>query len=104
MKLLTTIPAWLRNKFFISFILFIAIILFFDKNDLFTQMSRNRQLRELQESKAYYTARINEIRTELDQIKSNPATVEKYAREKYLMKKDNEDLFLVPENYPEAKK
>jgi len=97
MKLLTHIPAWLKSKYVVALGVFIAIMLFFDKNDLFTQMSRTKQLRELQESKQYYTDKITTEQKELDQLRSNPGTLEKYAREKYLMKRDNEDLFLVPE-------
>lgn len=103
MKLLTHIPSWLRNKYLIAFGVFAAIMLFFDKNDLFTQSARARQLRELQESKQYYTDQINAEREELQQLRSNPATLERYAREKYLMKRDNEDLFIVPENPVKAK-
>jgi cell division protein FtsB len=97
MKLLTHIPAWLKNKFFIALAIFAAIMLFFDKNDVFTQAARKRQLRELQESRQYYTDRISTERKELEQLKSNPGTLEKYAREKYLMKRDNEDLYIIPE-------
>ena len=97
MKLLTHIPGWLKNKYIIAFCVFAAIMLFFDKNDVFTQAARNRQLKDLEESKQYYSERIATERKELEQLKSNPGTLEKYAREKYLMKRDNEDLFLVPE-------
>ena len=97
MKLLTRISSWLRNKYLIALCLFAAIILFFDKNDLFTQMARNRQLKQLQQSKTYYTEHIATEQKELEKLQSNPATLEKYAREKYMMKRDNEDLFLVSE-------
>jgi cell division protein DivIC len=97
MRLLTHIPSWLKNKYFIAVTVFAAIMLFFDKNDVFTQSARNKQFRGLQESKQYYTDRIASERKELEQLKSNPGTVEKYAREKYLMKRDNEDLFIIPE-------
>jgi len=103
MKLLTHIPAWLKNKFFIAFAVFAAIMLFFDKNDLFTKWERDRQLKDLLRSKEYYTRQIEIERAELDKMRSNPGTLEKYAREKYLMKRDNEDLFVVPENYEEPK-
>jgi cell division protein FtsB len=91
MKLLTHIPSWLKNKYFIALGVFAAIMFFFDKNDVFTQSARNKQLKELQESKQYYSDRIASERKELEALKSNPGTVEKYAREKYLMKRDNED-------------
>lgn len=97
MKLLTYIPAWLKNKYLISFAVFCAIIFFFDKNDIFTQLNRRHELKQLQQSKEYYTTRIALERKELDQLKTDPATLEKYAREKYLMKKENEELFIIPE-------
>ena len=97
MKLLTHLPAWLRNKYFISFAAFCVVILFLDKNDFFTQMERRKELRELQQSKRYYTTQIALESKELQELKTNPATVEKYAREKYLMKRDNEEIFLVSE-------
>lgn len=98
MKLLNHIPGWLKNKYFIALAVFALIMLFFDKNDVFTQSARKKQLRELQESKQYYSDRISSERKELEELKSDPGTLEKYAREKYLMKRDNEDLYLVPEN------
>ncbi len=97
MKLLTHIPAFLKNKYIIALGVFVFIMLFFDKNDLFTQSERKHQLKDLEVSKQHYSDRIAQERTELERLKSNPRTLEKYAREKYLMKRDNEDLFLIPE-------
>jgi cell division protein DivIC len=98
MKLLARIPSWLRNKYLVAIAVFAAIILFFDKNDVFTQMARKKQLREMEESRQYYSDQISSERKELEQLKSNPGILEKSAREKYLMKRDNEDLYLIPEN------
>jgi cell division protein DivIC len=103
MKLLTHIPAWIRNKFFIAMTVFAGVIFFFDKNDLFTQMDRNRQLHDLLQSKQYFSDQIAAEQSVLDKMKTNPGTLEKYAREKYLMKRDNEDLFIIPEKSPEKK-
>ncbi|MBL7741466.1 MAG: septum formation initiator family protein [Chitinophagaceae bacterium] len=99
MKLLTHIPSWIKNKYFIAITVFAAIMLFVDKNDVFTQAARKRQLEELMRSKQHYTDQIATEQAELQKMKTHPATLEKYAREKYLMKRDNEDLYLVPENY-----
>lgn len=103
MKLLTHLPSWLRNKYFISFAAFCVIMLFLDKNDVFTQLDRTRELKNLRQSKQYYTARIEAERKELEGLKHNPAILEKYAREKYLMKRDNEELFIIQENYDSPK-
>ncbi len=96
-KGLGKIPAWIKNKYFITLGVFIIIMLFVDKNDVFTQAARKNQLKEIRESKEYYTTLISTELKELEELKSNPATLEKYAREKYLMKRDNEDLYLIPE-------
>lgn len=103
MRLLTRIPAWLRNKYLISFAVFCAVMLFLDKNDLFTQMERRKELRELQQSRKHYTSQIAAERKELEALKNNPATLEKYAREKYLMKRENEELFIIPEKHDNDK-
>lgn len=92
------LPSWVKSKYVIALGIFAAVMLFFDKNDVFTQSARNKQLKELEKSKQYYMDRIAAESKELEQLKSNPGTLEKYAREKYLMKRDNEDLFLVPED------
>ena len=103
MKLLSRIPSWLKNKFFISIVAFIAWMLFFDKNDYITQYYRTKELEKLQKSRQYYTNQISSEKQQLEHLKSNPATLEKYAREKYFMKRDNEELFLIPENQQDQK-
>ena len=103
MKLITRIPAWIRNKYFIAFAAFCVVVVFLDKNDLFAQLERRRELRKLEKSRDYYQSQIPAERKELEALKNNPATLERYAREKYLMKRDNEELFLVPEKPDNSK-
>lgn len=97
MSILSRIPSWLKNKYLIAVLVFAFVMLFMDRNDLFTQSERQRQLRELEESKAHYTREIEIERAKLEELESRPGVQEKYAREKHLMKKDNEDLFLLSE-------
>jgi cell division protein DivIC len=98
MKLLTYIPGFLKSKYLIAIAAFCIVLLFLDKNDFFSQLDRRKELKELQLSKKYYTTQIAAERKELEALKSNPATLEKYAREKYLMKRDGEELFIISEN------
>ncbi|MGV3765389.1 MAG: FtsB family cell division protein [Chitinophagaceae bacterium] len=100
MKILERIPSWLKNKYMIALIVFAVWVLFFDRNDIITQTERRSELRDLQQSKAYYEQEISLTNKELRQLDSNPALLEKYAREKYFMKKPNEELFVIPT--PEA--
>jgi len=97
MKLLNHIPTWLKNKYFLSATAFIVWLLFFDPRDVFTQMEHRRELKELQASRAWYQKEIARESTEAEQLKTNPAVIEKYARENYLMKRENEDIFIIPE-------
>ena len=70
-------------------------MLFFDRNDLFNLLEKKKDLREIEASKAFFEKEIADNKQFTLDLKSNPEAIEKYAREKYLMKRDNEDLFLV---------
>ena len=79
-------------------------ILFFDNRDFVTSHFREKgELQKLEESKKYYEQQIAATKQELEQLKSNPAVLEKYARERYLMKRDNEDLFVIRDEGTPAK-
>ena len=97
MKLLNLIPAWLKNKYFLSVSAFIVWILFFDPRDVFTQIEYHRELKELEVSKAWYQTENTSLINESERLRTNPVTIEKYARENYLMKRDNEDIFVISE-------
>ena len=95
-NLLRYIPSWIRNKYALTALGFAVWILFFDARDFVSIHFREKQeLKKLEQSKKYYEQQIATTKLELEQLKSNPALLEKYAREKYLMKKDNEDLYLI---------
>jgi cell division protein DivIC len=76
-----------------------VIILFLDKNDLFTQRERKQELRALERSKEYYTKEINKLQKQYEALRTDPAALEKLAREKFLMKRDNEELFIISEKH-----
>ena len=95
MKFLTQIATFLRNKYFLALTCFVIWMLFFDRDDVFTQMGRRSDLARIRESKEYFAKRIKEDRNFSNDLQFNASAVEKLAREKYLMKRDNEDLFLI---------
>ena len=82
-------------KYLIAIVVFAVIMLFLDQNDLFTQKERVEELKESEKNIVFLKNEISKMAQELDEIKENPKKVEKYAREKYLYKKDNEDVFLI---------
>ena len=92
------IPKMLRNKYILTAGAFAVWMLFFDNRDVITTYFKHRgELKRLEESKAYYQNEIDKTRIELNQLRTDPGILEKYAREKYRMKKDNEDLFVISE-------
>lgn len=103
MKLLSHIPPFLRNKFVLALVAFIVWMTFFDRNNMLVQFDRYREHKTQLASKSYYEKEIAVIRKESDELSSNAASIEKYAREKYMMKKDNEDVFIVPDPTPGQK-
>ena len=92
------IPAAFKNKYIIAIFVFIVWLTFFDKNDFITRYTYHRQLNELNADKEYYLTEIERNKHDLYELMSDSAQLEKFAREKYLMKKDNEEIFvIVPE-------
>ena len=98
MKILRHIPAILKNKYLLSGAFFLVWMIFFNEKDLISLVKKNEKISELEKSELHLSETIKETRQELGQLKTNSQTIEKYAREKYLMKKDNEDLFIISSN------
>ena len=71
-------------------------MIFFDKNNLLLQRERKTELKETKQKIEYYQTEIDATRKELKSLQTDPLTIEKYAREKYLMRKPDELIFLVP--------
>lgn len=95
LSLMKNLIAFIRNKYLLAGSAFIIWMLFFDHNDVFSQMQDRRELQELKEEKEYFEQQINENRDFSNNLQFNASAIEKYAREKYLMKRDNEDLYLI---------
>lgn len=91
------LPRYTRNFYFIAGFSFLIWMLFIDTNDFYTQYKLKNKLENLEEEKAYYLQKIEEVREEREELLSNDELLEKFAREKYLMKKESEDLFIIVE-------
>lgn len=87
-----------RNKFFLVTIAFLVWMFFFDKNDLLSQYQYHHQLSKLEQERDFYQKETAKVSKDLDELTSNKEKLEKFAREKYLMKKDNEDVFVIVQN------
>ena len=85
----------LRNKYAIATLLFIVWVGFFDENNLIERFQNLQERHRLNENKEYYIRKIKEDAQRLKELKTNDENLEKYAREQYLMKKDNEEVFVI---------
>ncbi|GAC1301307.1 MAG: septum formation initiator family protein [Mucilaginibacter sp.] len=84
-----------KNKFFLVSLAFLVWMIFFDKNDLFSQYQYHQQVSKLKLERDFYQKETAKVAKDLDELTSNPQKLEKFAREKYLMKKANEDVFVI---------
>jgi cell division protein DivIC len=94
MQFLSHIPSFVKNKYFLTIAGLLVWMFFFDRNDFPAQIERFQKLKELKTNTAYFDQKIAAAKAELEQRKTDPAAYERIAREKYYMKKDNEDIFL----------
>ena len=85
---------YITNKYLLALLFLIIWVLFFDGMDYFTQRERLEALNKLNQKKAYYLKEIETAKQELSDIQNSNEALEKFAREKYLMHRPDEDIFL----------
>lgn len=97
LRLWNRLPAFFRNRYAISILAFVFWLAFFDQHNLINQIELRSELYQLETDKEYYFNEIIEIREDLDELLSDNSKLEKFAREKYFMKKSNEEIFVFTE-------
>lgn len=83
------------KKYLLASVIFIIWLILFDGNNLIDRISALRKLHQLERDKKYYTEKIKSDSKKLEELKTNNDNLEKFAREQYLMKKDNEEIFII---------
>jgi cell division protein DivIC len=89
------IPAVFRNKYLLTIVIFLVWVLLFDSNNLISRYKDMRDLRKLKIDREYYINRIETDKKKLHELKADNHNLEKFAREQYLMKKADEDLYII---------
>jgi len=102
LKRLKKVPAFLRNKFFVCGVLFMVWLLFVDRNNVFTQFTLSSEENKMEGQKQFYEHEIEQARKDSYELLSSPDRQAKFAREQYRMKKDDEDLFIIPNPKPKT--
>jgi len=95
--MLRKLPKFYRNFYFVTSALFLGWMLFFDTNDIYSQYKLKDKLTELENQRQYYEAKILSVKSEREALLNDEGLLEKFAREKYFMKKEGEDIFVIVE-------
>lgn len=88
-------PPLFRNIYFLCGLTFAIWMCFLDENTLLSQYHKHRELSLLLDKKKFYVQQINQTQAQISELTSNASTQEKFAREHYWMKRDNEDVFVI---------
>ena len=95
--MLKKLPKAFRNFYFLTAFFFLLWMVALDSNNLFMRYQLTSKLRSLENEKVYYEEKIMEVEKDRDELFGDNESLEKFAREKYLMKKETEDIFIVEE-------
>lgn len=86
---------FLKNKYILAITFFVLWLTFFDQNNIIDRVVSMRTFHQMEKEKHYYEEKIKSDRKKLQELRTDRENLEKFAREQYLMKKDNEDIFIV---------
>ncbi|MGB0166288.1 MAG: FtsB family cell division protein [Luteibaculum sp.] len=89
------LPAWLGNKYAATLLVFFLFVAFFDSYTFVDLYKWKRELSQLEDEKKYYEQQILLLEEDEKNLSSNLNNIERFAREKYFMKKPNEEIFLI---------
>lgn len=95
--MLKRLPKIFRNFYFLAGLFFFFWMAFLDSNNLMARFNLTSKLNSLENEKEYYEQKIKEVEKDRDELFGTRESLEKFAREKYLMKKETEDVFIVVE-------
>lgn len=95
MEKLQPILKVLKNKYLIVGVIALVWMLFLDQYDVFSHIQMSDRIKKLEVEKEFYTQEKERIENEKLLLTTDPAALERFAREELWMKKDNEDLFIV---------
>ena len=87
----------IANKYLIAFVIFSVWMLFVDDNNVFFLRKNVNKLKEYRVEKAFFLEKIRKDSIQLIEMKANAKNLEKFAREEFLVKKKDEDIFLIIE-------
>ena len=86
---------YLKNKYIIALLIFLGYMLFIDSNNFIRQYNMLHELNKVEKERGYYLNEIQENKSTTEDLLNDIEMLERYAREKFLMKREEEDIFLI---------
>lgn len=100
MSMLKKIFRVAKNRYFLVTLFAMSWIIFFDRYNLMKRVEDEMELHKLKQEREYYVEQIKMVEKNRDELLSNPQSLERFARERYFMKKDNEEVYIVEDEKP----
>ena len=95
--MLKKLPRVFRNFYVVATLVFLVWMVVLDSNNFIARYELSSKLGSLEDEKEYYEEKITEVQKDRDELFGDRESLEKFAREKYLMKKESEDIFVIEE-------
>jgi len=89
------LPPVFRNFYFVTGLTFVIWMTFLDSNDMINRFRLSAKLGTLENEREYYLQKIQEVEQDRQELMGTSELLEKFAREKYLMKNPTEDIFII---------
>lgn len=86
---------YMRKFYTATFVVWLVWILFLDNNNIKVVLSNRMKMKELEKEKSILEGKIKQVKRERNEVFGNPKMLEKWAREKYLMRKPHEDVYVI---------
>lgn len=91
----TRLPKFLKNYYVLFGLFFVIWMFFVDSNDVVSQFKMAKKLSDLEDQKEFYLEKKVEVLKDREELSTDKELLEKFAREKYMMKKQSEDLYVI---------
>ncbi|MBX7240808.1 MAG: septum formation initiator family protein [Bacteroidia bacterium] len=86
---------FLKNKYILVILIAFFWLAFLDKYSILSQIKMSKTIERLKADKQFYIQGAEDTDYEIEKLTTDPSELEKYAREKYWLKRNNEDLFII---------
>jgi cell division protein FtsB len=96
--MLKRLPPFVKSFYFLAIVFFLVWMIFLDQNDFISRFRLSAKLHSLEREKVFYEDKIKQVKQDHNDLFGDKESLEKFAREKYLMKKPSEEIFIVVED------